>query len=201
MATAAFIEKFSVCRILILIACSLTTVEGERWKIENCVAFPIWRKRVLIEFNLEGQQTNGKPSQSNCVLCKELTRLTRHSQVTLQQLRASLSNAKHHLEELHDDPSVLTQDTIFRNMGSVTTAGTKKTANRRSRLCAINKTTGSSSMSHQSFLMSHRTSEPDIPHAAVAPAQDMGSYMKSTSPNLMAVREFVEMCNTAGLDD
>ena len=45
MATAAFIEKFSVCRILILIACSLTTMEGERWKIENCVAFPIWRKK------------------------------------------------------------------------------------------------------------------------------------------------------------
>ena len=115
---------------------------------------------------------------------------------------ASFSNAKHHLEEsLQDDPSVLTQDTIFRNMGSVTTAGTKKTADRRSRLGAINEATRSSSISRQSFLMSHRTSEPDIPHAAVSPAQDMGSYMKSTSPNLMAVREFVEMCNTAGLDE
>ena len=116
--------------------------------------------------------------------------------------RASFSNAKHHLEEcLQDDPSILTQDTIFRNMGSVTTAGTRKTADRRSRLGAINETTRSSSISRQSFLMSHRTSVPDIPHAAVAPAQDMGSYMKSTSPNLMAVREFVEMCNTAGLDE
>jgi len=114
---------------------------------------------------------------------------------------ASFSNAKHHLESLQDDPSVLTQDTIFRNMGSVTTAGTKKTADRRSRLGAINEATRSSLISRQSFLMSHRTSEPDIPHAAVSPAQDMGSYMKSTSPNLMAVREFVEMCNTAGLDE
>jgi hypothetical protein len=114
----------------------------------------------------------------------------------------SFSNAKHHLEDwLQDDPSVLTQDMIFRDMGSVTTAGAKKTADRRSRVGGINDTKRSSSISRQSSMMIHRTSEPDIPHAAAAPAQDMEIYMKSTSPNLMAVREFVEMCNTAGLDE
>ena len=95
---------------------------------------------------------------------------------------ASISNAKPHLEDwLQGDLPVLTQDMILRDMGSVnavTTAGTKKNANIQSRLGTINKTTRSLSISQQSSIMSHRTSEPDIPDAVAAPAQDMESYMK-----------------------
>ena len=92
---------------------------------------------------------------------------------------ASISNAKPHLEDwLQGDLPVLTQDMILRNMGSLTTAGTKKNANKQSRLGTINKTTRSLSISRQSSIMSHQTSEPDIPDALAAPAQDMESYMK-----------------------
>jgi len=50
-------------------------------------------------------------------------------------------------------------------------------------------------------MIMHQIRESGIPHAAAVPAQDMERYLYSASPNVKAVREFVEMCDAAGLDE
>ena len=48
----------------------------------------------------------------------------------------------------------------------------------------------------------HQMRESGIPCADAVPAQDiMESYLHSASPNAKAVREFVDMCDAAGIDE
>ena len=114
-----------------------------------------------------------------------------------------LPNSIIELENIEDDPSVLTQDTFLRDMGSVATMGTRKMAASRRTLGAIDESSSSSSSGKHCAMISHQISEPDIPRAvaAAAPAQDMGSYLNNATPNLKNLSEFIEMCNTTGLDE
>ena len=50
-------------------------------------------------------------------------------------------------------------------------------------------------------MIMHQIRESGIPRADAVPAQDMESYLHSASPNAKAVREFVEMCDAAGIDE
>ena len=104
------------------------------------------------------------------------------------------------LDDIEDVESVLTLDTHFREMGSVATMGTRKKAASQRTLGAIDESSSSSSSGKRSMI-SHQIHEPAIPHAAAVPAQDMESYLNNATPDLKNLSEFVEMCNTTGLDE
>jgi hypothetical protein len=105
------------------------------------------------------------------------------------------------LDDLDNDvESVITLDTHFREMGSVATMGTRKKFADRRTLGAIDESSSSSSSGKRSMI-SHQIHEPAIPHAAAVPSQDMGSYLNNATPSLKGLSEFVEMCNSTGLDE
>ncbi|KAL3766936.1 hypothetical protein ACHAW5_011155 [Stephanodiscus triporus] len=100
------------------------------------------------------------------------------------------------LQDIQDDMSYLTLDTALQ--GTVNTNVSRRNSPRR--LGAIDESSTSSSSSNQRSMSSHQIREPAIPHAAAAPAQDMESYLNIVPPDLKALHDFVEMCNTTGLD-
>ncbi|KAL3807556.1 hypothetical protein ACHAXA_001140 [Cyclostephanos tholiformis] len=123
-----------------------------------------------------------------------------------------LPNSELQLEEADDDPSVLTQDTYLRDMGSVATMGTRINTDSRMRLVPIDESasvssshhphselSSFSSSHHQRSMISHQRREPTVPYVAASPVQIMESYMQC--PDLKALSEFIEMCNTTGLDE
>jgi hypothetical protein len=102
------------------------------------------------------------------------------------------------VQEIQDDVSYLTLDTALQ--GTVNTIGSRRNFDSQRRLGAIDESSSSSSSSNQLSMSSHQIREPAIPHAAAAPAQDMESYLNSAAPDLKALHNFFEMCNTTGLD-
>jgi hypothetical protein len=101
-------------------------------------------------------------------------------------------NSELHLQDMQDNISDLSP--------SVISTGRRPNDDGRLGLSTIEESPTSSSISRSSMI-SHQISEPDIPHAAAAPAQDMGSYLKNATPNMKNLIEFVRMCNTTGLND
>jgi len=102
------------------------------------------------------------------------------------------------VQDIQDDMSYLTLDTAWQ--GTVNTIGSRRNFDSPRRLGAIDESSSSSSSSNQLSMSSHQIREPAIPHAAAAPAQDMESYLNSAAPDLKALHDFFEMCNTTGLD-
>jgi hypothetical protein len=120
----------------------------------------------------------------------------------------TFTTAERQLEDWLQDKPPVNQDTIGRDKGSAATAGAKNvvfgrsgSGLGRSRLVTIDESLCYSSSSQESTIRSHQVHETTIPRALAAPAQDMESYLHSTGPNLKALREFVDMCETTGLDE
>eukprot|EP00579_Thalassiosira_antarctica_P024133 CAMPEP_0201987186 /NCGR_PEP_ID=MMETSP0904-20121228/91663_1 /ASSEMBLY_ACC=CAM_ASM_000553 /TAXON_ID=420261 /ORGANISM="Thalassiosira antarctica, Strain CCMP982" /LENGTH=849 /DNA_ID=CAMNT_0048541285 /DNA_START=201 /DNA_END=2749 /DNA_ORIENTATION=- len=112
------------------------------------------------------------------------------------------------LPNMPDDLSVMTPDTCFGRGSMASTQLSRGQPSRRTNLTAISETSSGASSGRQRSMISHKIKEPVVPVQVTqpasnnneAPAQNMESYLESSAPDLLTLREFVESFTAAGAD-